>query len=76
MSRTITPVLADRPYILTFANSGSAFLISADEARRLVANYPVLAMSAGRLTLRSDDGSRTFITPATLGGGPAFTRAR
>jgi len=74
MSRTITPTLADRPYILTFGATGAAFPISADDARRLVAEYPVVAMTAGRLTLRADDGARCYITPATLGGGPAFTR--
>lgn len=67
--------IADRPYHLSFRATRSVFPLSAEEARRLVDNYPLVELKANRLTLRGDDGLLCDIRPATLGGGRSFQRA-
>lgn len=61
-----------RPMVLTFEATGSAYPISSDEAQTLIDQYPVLKASSNRVILRADDGHKTIISPATLGGGNAF----
>jgi hypothetical protein len=65
-----------RPYTLTFSISGNAYPLSQEEADRLIAEYPLIRASRNRIELRSDEGHRTIITAATLGGGPAFEVTR
>lgn len=65
--------IARRPYLLTFPATGTTYPVSAEEVDRLAAEYPVVNVSAFRLTLRADDGQHCQIRPATLGGGLAFT---
>ena len=60
-----------RPYLLTFA-SGNAYLLTSEDAQRLIDEYPILTATKYRVVLRGDDGTRSTVTPATLGGGLAF----
>lgn len=60
-----------RPYLLMFA-SGNAYALTSEEAQRLIDEYPAVKATRNRVTLRGDDGTVSTITPATLGGGPAF----
>jgi hypothetical protein len=69
--------VADRPYIITFRASGHSYPLSAEEARRLLDNYPVVSASRNRLVFPGHNTSRpserSEVRPATRGGGPAFT---
>ena len=60
-----------RPYTLTFA-SGNRYPLTSDEAQRLIDNYPAVNATKNRVVLLGDDGTRSIIMAATLGGGPAF----
>lgn len=61
-----------RPLILTFTATGAAYPLSSEEAQRLIDAYPALEATPNGVVLRADDGHACTITPATLGGGPAF----
>lgn len=65
-----------RPYTVSFSLTGARYPLSSEEAQRLIDSYPVLVATRNRVTLRADDGRRTQITAATLGGGPAFVVER
>jgi hypothetical protein len=64
-----------RPYHLSFQQGGT-YPISSDEAQRLIDNYPAKSATKYCVILRADDGRNCSITPATLGGGPAFEIVR
>lgn len=66
--------IQSRPYVGTFTATGSSYPMSSEEVRTLAAEYPIVRVTAGRLTLRADDGRNVVIQPATLGGGAAFRR--
>jgi len=61
-----------RPFILDFGTPGGRYPITSEEAQRLIDSYPVLSANRTAVVLRADDGGKVRITPATLGGGPAF----
>lgn len=65
-----------RPYILTFHATGTSYPISSEDAANLIAEYPIVSASSNRVVLRGDDGRKTTIQAATLGGGPAFKVTR
>lgn len=69
-------IAVNRPFILTFHSSGHNYPLTADEAQRLLDEYPAVAATKFRVTLQGHNTSRaadrTTIRPATLGGGPAF----
>lgn len=65
-----------RPYVLTFHATGTSYPLSSDDARRLIAEYPIVKATRNRVELRGDDGRKTTIQAATLGGGPAFEVTR
>lgn len=56
----------ERPYILR-SRDGSAFLLTSEEAQRILDAYPA-TVRGGEAHLKG--GGK--ISPATLGGGPAF----
>jgi hypothetical protein len=60
-----------RPYLIDFVGGGR-YPLTSEEAQRLIDSYPVVSANRTAVTLRGDDGRKTRITPATLGGGPAF----
>lgn len=70
--------VADRPYMLHFHATGTAYPLSADEVRNLLREYPVLRFQRNRLLLpghnTGDRAQRVSIRPATLGGGASFTK--
>lgn len=68
--------VADRPYRITFRATGTSYPLTAEEVRRLEAEYPLVAYTPNRMTLRADDGQKVTISPATLGGGPSFRKRR
>lgn len=70
---TITTVA--RPYVLTFS-TGNGYLLNSDEAQRLLDAYPAMRATRNRVVLRGDDGTRSMLSPATHGGGPAFIVTR
>lgn len=57
----------DRPYILSYRDSRAAYLLTSEEAQRLLDAYPA-TVRGGEAHLKG--GGK--ISPATLGGGPAF----
>lgn len=69
-----------RPYILTFRASGHSYPLTAEEAQRLLDEYPAVTATRNRVILQghntSDPRQRTTIAPATIGGGPAFIISR
>jgi hypothetical protein len=56
-----------RPYLLRFA-SGNAYILTSDEAQRLIDEYPIESANRNRVTLRGDEGTRSTLTAANLGG--------
>lgn len=66
----------ERPFHLTFLATGTTYPLTSEEAQRLLDEYPILEASRNRAVLRADDGHKTVITPATLGGGAAFEVTR
>lgn len=66
--------IQSRPYVMTLPASGNSYPASAEEVRTLAAEYPLVKIGANLLILRADDGQNVRIEPATLGGGPAFTK--
>ena len=69
-----------RPYTLTFRATGQRYPLTSDEAQRLIDEYPVVTATRNRVVLQGHNtgkaSERTTITPATVGGGPAFTVSR
>jgi hypothetical protein len=65
-----------RPFILTFHASGHSYLLTQDEAQRLLDEYPAVRATRNRVVLVGHNtaraSERSTIQPATLGGGPAF----
>ena len=64
-----------RPYLLTFA-SGNAYVLSSIEAQRLIDSYPIVSATRNRVVLHGDDGTRSTLSAASWGGGPAFEVAK
>ncbi len=75
---TITTV--PRPYLMTFVSSGHTYLLTQDEAQRVLDEYPAVRATKYRVILQGhntpDPKQRTILRPATLGGGPAFVISR
>jgi len=65
-----------RPYVLTFTDTGMSYPLTSDEAQRLLDEYPAIRATRNRVLLQGHGTTRTTITPATLGGGPAFLVTR
>lgn len=65
--------VTQRPYTLTFTATGTSYPLTSEDAERLISEYPLVAATRNRVTLRADDGHKCVIAPATLGGGDAFT---
>jgi hypothetical protein len=76
----ITVSVVARPYLVTFLATGAQYPLSAEEAQRAIDEYPVISATKYRVVLQghntADPQQRTVITPATLGGGPAFEVSR
>lgn len=75
---TLTP---SRPYAMTFRwdtiDATSTRLLTTEEAQRLLDHYTPLTATAARVVLQGDAPDLTYtLTPATRGGGPAFTITR
>lgn len=60
-----------RLYVITFRGTGTSYLITSDDAQRLLDAYPIVAATRNRVIVQGDD-QRTILRPATAGGGPAF----
>lgn len=60
-----------RLYVITFLATGASYLITSDDAQRLINAYPIVAATRNRVIVQGDD-QRTILRPATAGGGPAF----
>jgi len=69
-----------RPFTLTFHASGHQYPLTAEEAQRLLDEYPAVTATANRVVLPGHNTSRAIerstLRPATLGGGPAFVIER
>lgn len=69
-----------RPYTLTFLATRTSYLLTSDEAQRLLDEYPAVTATRNRVVLQghntADPKQRTVLTPATRGGGPAFIVTR
>ncbi len=69
-----------RPFILTFHATGRSYLLTSEEAQRLLDEYPACSASTHKVVLpghnTTDRNQRVDITPATIGGGPAFIIGR
>ena len=62
-----------RPYTLTFSATGTSYPLSSEEAQRLLDEYPATKVLPNvGVQLRCDDGTSSYLCPATLDGGPAF----
>ena len=76
----MTITAAQRPYVLTFLSTGGTYPLSADEAQRLLDEYPAVRASRNRVILQGHNTAspreRTELRPSTFGGGPAFTIER
>lgn len=66
----------NRPYTLTFRNTGARYPLSAEETQRLLDEYPAVSATRARVVLQGHNtaraADRTVLTAATIGGGPAF----
>ncbi len=73
--RTITA--ASRPFLLTFVSSRHAYLLTSDDAQRLIDGNPIVRASSNLVVFEAHNKvsaqERSMLRPATLGGGPAFT---
>lgn len=81
MATIITKIsTVQRPYTLTFHGSNHSYLLTSEEAQRLLDEYPAVYASAQRVVLPGHNTNRAAdrctIRPATIGGGPAFIIAR
>lgn len=65
-----------RPFILTFLATGQSYLLTSEEAQRVLNEYPAYKATRNRVILHGHNTAspreRTVLRPATLGGGPAF----
>lgn len=65
-----------RPFVLLFHGSQHTYPLSAEEAQRLLDEYPAVTATKNRVVLHGHNSShaydRTTLMPATRGGGPAF----
>ena len=67
-----------RPFLLSFTGPGRPlmqFAIGSDEANSVLRCFPIIRATAHKVVLRHVNGT-FFLTPATLGGGPAFEVAK
>lgn len=68
---------AQRPYAMTFLATGTTYPMTAEDAQRLLDEYPAVKATRNRVVLpghnTSDPKQRCILQPSTLGGGPAFT---
>lgn len=60
--------VARRPYRLTFHATHATYPLTADDAERLIAEYPIVRVTSNRVILRGDDGRLSTIQPGNLGG--------
>lgn len=77
MAKRITKITTvARPYTLTFLATGTSYPMTAEDAQRVLDEYPAVTATAYRVVLvghnTGDPRQRTVLTPATLGGGVAF----
>ena len=65
-----------RPFILTFHATNTSYPLTAEEAQRLLDEYPAITATKNRVVLQGHNtgraSDRTTLRPATVGGGPAF----
>jgi hypothetical protein len=66
----------NRPFVLTFHATGQSYPLTAEDAQRLLDEYPAVTATRNRVVLQGHNTAsakeRTTLRPATLGGGPAF----
>lgn len=72
---------ARRPYAMTYRwgtiDATRPYLLTSVEAQRLLDHYTPITATAARVVLQGDAPDLTYtLTPATRGGGPAFTITR
>jgi hypothetical protein len=69
-----------RPYVITFHATGTRYLLTSEEAQRLLDEYPIVRAYQNRIILQGhntpDPKQRVTLEPATVGGGVAFTWTR
>ena len=70
-----------RPYAMTYRwgtiDAARPYLLTSVEAQRLLDHYTPITATAARVVLQGDAPDLTYtLTPATRGGGPAFTSTR
>lgn len=70
-----------RPYAMTYRwgtiDAARPYLLTSVEAQRLLDHYTPITATAARVVLQGDAPDLTYtLTPATRGGGPAFTITR
>lgn len=70
-----------RPYAMTYRwgtiDAARPYLLTSVEAQRLLDHYTPITARAARVVLQGDAPDLTYtLTPATRGGGPAFTITR
>lgn len=74
MAKKITATA--RPFLLTFHATRTTYPLTAEEAQRLLDDYPAVTATRNRVVLPGHNTSRASerctLRPATLGGGPAF----
>lgn len=65
-----------RPFVLTFLGTGTSYRLTAEEAQRLLDEYPAVTATRNKVVLQGHNSAkaydRTVLRPATRGGGPAF----
>lgn len=69
MVKTITATA--RPFLITFVASRDSFLLTSEEAQRLLDADTIVRATVRRVQLTGAGGSY-YLQPATLGGGSAF----
>lgn len=72
----MTIIAAARSFLLTFHASGHTYRLTAEEAQRLLDEYPAVGATRNRVILPGHNtprvAERSTLQPATRGGGPAF----
>lgn len=63
-----------RPYVLTFVDTGQSYRLTSDEAERLVQSEVILYASRNlvKFERHNSTGVGSILRAATVGGGPAF----
>lgn len=69
-------VRQQRPYIITFGDSGLSYPMTSYDAQHMISGYRVVKATSARVLLRGDSGMDIILRPATRGGGPAFEVSR